>query len=156
MFVNRFVRRAGRVGACRTSGPRSDPREGEVRRRRELDLDRASGDHGSTAGDDAHDPGESDDPALVIGPDQLLEQARLKAVDLLAGVAQARDRHHRITEAQSSADGKRQHVDSPSRDVLAELTGCDIVSARAQFVEQLFRDQMNLSQIRLRGVCSYP
>ena len=117
---------------------------------------RRSGGHRSAAGDDTHDPGESDDLAPIIGLDHLLEQAGLKIVDLLARVAEACDRHHRIAEVQSSADGKCQQVDIPSGDVLAEFTGYDAVTAHAQFIEQLSMDQVHLSQVRLGRVCRYP
>jgi len=62
-----------------------------VRTRRLAHLDAAAWSDRSAVHDDGHDAGLSDDVAVLVAPDDGLEQARPEGVDLRAGVAQSGD-----------------------------------------------------------------
>jgi len=84
-------------------------------------------------------------------------QPLLKFVELDARIAQPGDLNDRLTsDVPPGAGWQRQQIDAAGRDVLAEVTRHDRVTACLQFLEQLGMDQMDLTQVRWVGSRATP
>ena len=138
-----------------TIGPVESDREERFKRRsRDLDRDRITRLHDSAGYHNRHHSRLADRTTLSIRADDLLEQTGLEPVDLQAGIAQPGEFHNCLrAESQASTSWKLQQVDSFGGDILAELARGDVGS---HLVEQLRMNEVNLPEIRLRGIASDP
>jgi hypothetical protein len=124
---------------------------------RELDANGVARGDGPSALHHAHDPGPAHELAVRIAADGDLQQARTKVIDLLAGVAQARHPHDRlIAQVQAGIARQCQRVQPCGQDILAKVPLGQFVSVLPGLVEELGLDQVNLTQIGLRGIRCYP
>ena len=108
---------------------------------------------GAAADHDAHDPGPAHEVPIDGAERDLAQQPGLEPLDLGAGVAQAGHGDERIgADQQGRADGQAVDVETEGGDVLAEVTRGDGVTGRGEHVEELRRDEVDLPQVRLRGI----
>ena len=120
----------------------------------ELDLDRITWRHDPAGYHNRHHSRLADRATLSIRADDLLEQTRLEPVDLQAGIAQPGEFHDCLgTESQASPSWKLQQIDSMGGDILSEFARGDL---GGHLVEQLRMNEVNLPEIRLRGIASHP
>ena len=76
----------------------------------------------------------------------------LKSIDLLAGVPQAGQFDTRLSHVQARPRRKIRQADTGCRDIFAQISWADIEAAPAQIIEQFRLDEVNLTQVRRRGV----
>jgi hypothetical protein len=128
-----------------------------VRLGREHDADRVAGAHLSSGHDGAHDARLADEPAVVVTLERRRHQARLNPVELSAGVSQAGhldDR--RRAEVEARAGRQREQLDAARGDVLPQHARPDREAGGRELVVELRMDQVDLPQVRLRGVSRHP
>ena len=91
--------------------------------------------------------------SLPVTAQHRRHQPGLKAVQLGAGVAQARHfNHSRCADVQTCSGWQGQQVNAGGGDVLAEIAGPHREIGGHQFLEQLGVQQVHLPQIRLARI----
>src|SRR5690606_21219689 len=117
----RLARTGSRRSRRRVMPTGSDAFERPVRPRGEFDTDLVTGPDSSAPVDDAHDPGQPLDPSILPAAQDLLEESRREAVDLLARIAQAGHRDQGRTDVQARPLRQLEHSQPVGGDVLPEL-----------------------------------
>jgi len=106
--------------------------------------------------DDPHHAGTPYDGAVGRAARHVAQQARVVRLDLDARVAQALDPDHGIgAEVEQGAGRQPEEVDAAGGQVLAEVTGGDVVPVPGEVVEELRVDQVDLPEVRLVRVASH-
>lgn len=120
---------------------------------RKFHFDRIPGDDRSGALYDAHDPGLSDEAALGIALESRSHETLCDSVQLTAWIAKAGDLDDRFsTDRQPCAPRQGEEIDAPGRDVLTDLTRCQLEPGFAKLSEQLLVYQVNLSKVGSVGI----
>src|SRR5690349_13726150 len=102
--------------------PRSDAGERPMRFLRKLDADRVACPHVSARENDSHHTGLAHQVSLGVPAENGLHHALTEAVDLDAGVAQARHLDGRgLADMQARALRQGEEIDSARGDILAHL-----------------------------------
>ena len=100
--------------------------------------------------DDAHDPGPPDNLPISMPKEHVIEESRLKPLDLGTRVAQPRyGDEGLIADQQDRSDWKGVEIDSGCCDVLAEVSWVHLMSRSGESFEQLGFEEVNLPQVRL-------
>lgn len=132
---------------------RLDASEGETRRGRELCQDRATGCDSSATEDDGHDTGSRDLSVFGVWGERSGHQARMEAVHLSAGGAQAGQLEDRGgAEVETGGGGQAQKIDAGGGDVLAEVAGLEMETEGAEVCEEGGLQEMNLGEVGLPRV----
>ena len=130
-----------------------DFRKSFARFARHQNGDRVSDPHQAAFVHDAHDAGA--ETRLGRLSYKGLQQAFLKPVDEHAGRSQTSQFDDGSgAEAQARAKGQAAQIQSPRRNVFAEVPRADMKSFAGEFIEELGIDEMDLSLIRRRGLPS--
>src|SRR5918997_4276520 len=125
--------------------------------RRQLDAYPVAGSHLAARDHDAHDAGFPHEVALFVAIEDGRHEAVLEAVELPAGVAQARHPDERLlAEAERGPGRQAEQVDAAGGYVLAHLPGPDVEARRPQLVVELRVYQVDLPEVRSRRVPSHP
>ena len=106
----------------------------------------------ATPDDNPHDAEFQMCAAVGIPGGNRLGQPPLISIDLLAGVPQAGQLDTGISDMNTRARREIRQCDSRSRDVFTQIARTDIKAGLAQVVEQFRLYEMNLTQVRSRGV----
>ena len=86
----------------------------------------------------AHDACATHNGAIISACNNRLQQTWLEVVDLCTGIAESgHSNHRRSADAKQRPGGQVKKPDAPRRDILAQLTCCDIEPTSAEFVEEL-------------------
>lgn len=105
---------------------------------------------------DAHDARLADEPAIRCAMHKSRHEARLKLIELFAGIAQACEtKDHMLTYEQFCSFWQGKQINPLGRDVLAQLTRLDSETLLPQFREQLTVDEVHLAQVGLSWVFCY-
>lgn len=124
-----------------------------MRSGRQFHGDPVAGADRTACEDDRHDTGLADEIAVGVAIEHGRPESLLEFIQLPAGVAQPRDLDDRlIAEREPRAARQGQQVDPAGRDVLPHLTGGDREAGPPELIVQLGVDQMDLPEIRLRGI----
>ncbi len=132
------------------------PVERDMGFRRALNQDPVSGPDPPAPEHDRHDAALPDQVPGSVPVEQGFHQPRLQAVELCAGIAQARyPDQGRVAELQLCAQRELQQGDSTGKHIFSHRAGGYAEAFPGQLLEQLFMDQMHLPQVGLIWVLSH-
>jgi hypothetical protein len=113
--------------------------------------------HNPSDDDNRHHPALAFNGPIIRSSQDLAEQSWFESINLLARISKTGDADHGVVaEVEQRAFGKGEQVDAPCRNVLAQLPRLNLVAGCCHFVEKLRMDQMQLSQVGLRGIARNP
>jgi hypothetical protein len=128
-----------------------------VRFGRQINADPVTGLNLAAGEDDSHHACLANEIPVGIAIEDGREQSGLEVLDLAAGIAQSGDLDDgRTPDSQPRAGRKREDIEPPRRDILAEITGLDMESLRREFIEELRVHQVYLPQVRLARIARDP
>ena len=128
-----------------------------MRLRRELDLDSVAGAELAALPHDGHDSRLAEELPVGFSLERRVHQAVADSFQLDARIAQARHLDHCVLpKREVRTGGEAKEIDSPRRDVLAHYARADLVACGSKLVVELPVDEVDLPQIRGRGIPAHP
>src|SRR5579872_1305499 len=121
--------------------------------RGKLDVDWIARPDGAARYYDRHDPGLADELSVRLPVQDRRQQAGLKLLDLMAGIAQTGHfEDHLASNSQQGARRQCEKVDTTCGDIFSELSRGHMKALRSQLIKQLCVNQMDLTKVWLAGV----